>query len=145
MKSRAIGWIVLVALFCLTLESMAQSKTKVLLNASFRKPLPDEQPTYVLELTGKEGGLYEGVVYTINDVHVVGRGEYAKFRDSYLENGKFTFYYKFGAKESEGLYEKGARVGTWKRYGPDGSEKTQRFYNPEGAAMLRKAMGYDKL
>ena len=50
-----------------------------------------------------------------------------------------------GNVESEGEYEKGARVGYWKRYNPDGSEKTDRYYNPEGAAMLRKALGYDKL
>lgn len=136
-----------VALFAFAIESMAQSPSKVTvpLNASFQKPLPDEQPMYVLELVQGSDGTYQGSIFTKENVRMIGKGQYAKFGDRYLENGHFTFYYNMGNKESEGKYEKGARVGYWKRFNPDGSEKTQRFYNPEGAAMLRKVLGYDKL
>jgi hypothetical protein len=146
MKTKGIGLIVLLACMVAAVETFAQSKPfMVPLNSSFQKVLPDEEPTYYLELTAKGNDLFDGTIYTREKVRVVGKGEYAKFNDRFLENGLFTFYFPYGQVESEGEYQKGARIGTWRRFNPDGSEKTSRYYNPEGAAMLRKALGYDKL
>jgi hypothetical protein len=146
MKIKALTLLILIALSAFTIEAVAQvNNVRVPLNSSFKQTLPDEQPMYYLELTPLSENKFEGTIFTKEKVRTVAKGLYTKFGDKYLEDGSFTFYYKMGNKECEGDYEKGARVGHWKRYNPDGSEKPTRYYNPEGAAMLRKALGYDKL
>jgi hypothetical protein len=146
MKTKGIGLIVLLACMVAAVETFAQSKPfMVPLNSSFQKLLPDEEAMYYLELTPIGNELFDGAIYTREKVRVVAKGQYALFNDRYLENGLFTYYSVYGQKESEGEYQKGARIGTWHRYNLDGTEKPTRYYNPEGAAMLRKALGYDKL
>ncbi|MCC6599549.1 MAG: hypothetical protein IT223_02630 [Crocinitomicaceae bacterium] len=68
-------------------------------------------------------------------------GEYLLTENGYIEHGKFRFYYPDGSLESEGRYDRGVRVGIWKRFTPQGDPRTDRYYNPEGAALLRKALG----
>jgi len=146
MKLKALLLIAFVAAMCMTIETFAQGKPSTLkLNSSFQPTQPQETPTYIVELTDIGNDQFDAIIYTYTNKHKIADGRYAIYNDRYLENGSFTFYYQDGAKESAGEYQKGVRTGNWKRYNYDGSEKTPRFYNDEGAAMLRKALGYDKL
>ena len=60
-----------------------------------------------------------------------------------VEHGKFVFYYGSGQVESNGYYERGIKVGTWKRYTMMGDARADRYYNPESAAFLRSVMAGD--
>jgi hypothetical protein len=71
-------------------------------------------------------------------------GFYTAWEETFIEHGQFTFFYPSGQAESSGHYDRGVRVGTWKRYNPDGSERPERYYPPDGAANLRKALGIEK-
>lgn len=42
--------------------------------------------------------------------------------------GGFTYYYRNGEVESKGVYREGAKVGIWKRYTTNGTEKPEKVY-----------------
>ena len=68
-------------------------------------------------------------------------GAYVHKDGKITENGRFTFYHQNGQIESQGMYEMGVKVGTWKRFKQNGANKADRFYNPESASLIRAAMG----
>jgi TonB family protein len=47
------------------------------------------------------------------------------------EHGLFKYFYFNGRPESEGEFKMGIKVGTWKRWNFDGTERPDRFYSDE--------------
>lgn len=47
------------------------------------------------------------------------------------EHGLFKYFYFNGRPESEGEFKMGTKVGTWKRWNFDGTERPDRFYSDE--------------
>ena len=83
---------------------------------------------FVARVTDLEGNLKIEGAYVVSDGKVI-------------ENGKFTFYHQNGKIESQGMYEMGVKVGTWKRFMQNGTAKTDRYYDPKSATMIRAVMG----
>jgi TonB family protein len=48
-----------------------------------------------------------------------------------LEHGQFKYFYFNGRSESEGEFKMGIKVGSWKRWNFDGTERPDRFYSDE--------------
>jgi antitoxin component YwqK of YwqJK toxin-antitoxin module len=56
--------------------------------------------------------------------------------DLTTRNGLFVFYYPNGKIESSGRYKDDIKVGEWKRYTIDGTEKPSLYYTDERFSML---------
>lgn len=53
-----------------------------------------------------------------------------------IKDGKFTFYYPNGNVESKGEYKDNIKIGEWKRFELDGSEKPSLHYTHERYELL---------
>lgn len=117
----------------ITVSAGAQKKidppvpgVKVYMNAKM-EPCKKKQAVFFrkAEQDGDKGWL---VMVYFNSGELKMRGHYL---DDALEmpHGTFTYYYQNGQKESEGDFEKGAKIGVWKRWNPNGSPKAERFYS----------------
>jgi hypothetical protein len=114
----------------------------IFLDAGYQR-VNQEAAQHTLTLKPSGDGLFTGKLLR-DDGSVIFEGQYTPWKDTYIENGSFTFFYPDGKIESSGSYERGARTGVWKRYQPDGSARPNRFYPPEGAASLRRVLGIDQ-
>jgi len=102
-----------------------------------------EMATYTLPLSPDQGQGWIGVLVDENNNPRM-TGSYTPWNDTFIEHGRFTFFYPDGQIESTGEYDRGARSGIWKRFDPNGQPKQDRFYPPQGAAVLRRTLGIDK-
>ncbi|NQX93070.1 MAG: hypothetical protein HRT74_13275 [Flavobacteriales bacterium] len=126
----------LIFLSVLTIQTQAQDQVYLdqTLNVSKKK---DAQFTrtmtylgdsvYVARVTDLEGNLKVQGAYTMMDGKL-------------YEHGKFTYYYTNGQIESQGMYEMGIKVGSWKRFTSSGDPKPDRYYRPESADLIRAVM-----
>jgi hypothetical protein len=112
------------------------------LDAGYQR-VNEEAAKYSLRLQPAGEGAFTGRLLS-DDGAVIFEGRYIPWKNTYIEDGLFTFFYPDGKIESSGSYERGARTGVWKRYQPDGSARPNRFYPPEGAASLRRVLGIDQ-
>ena len=137
MTSKTLRLLILIAAISFAVEAFAQ-RSAVYLDNGFRRT-KEELAYYTMEVTSFSVGNFRGSV--VVNSHIKMQGEYLQTESGFIEHGQFKFYYPNGQVESEGMYDRGVRVGTWKRYTFDGSSKPDRYYNPEGASNLRKALG----
>lgn len=72
-------------------------------------------------------------------------GGFVKVGKKYLEDGHFVYYHPNGKIESEGEYDKGIKVGYWKRYDANGTAKPDRYYPAESADKIRALMQLEKV
>lgn len=95
---------------------------------------------YRREMEKVSDDLYTSTVYDASD-RVKFIGSYKKAQNKLFEHGEFVFYHPSGQIESRGRYEFGVKVGSWERYTASGGRKPDRYYDPEGAAVIRDVMG----
>ena len=115
--------------------------SKDYLNAMFEE-CPQFEARYIRTMTDMGNGLHRAEVVDLSGAHKMA-GAYLNTGEDMLEHGKFTFYYGNGQVESQGYYEQGIKVGTWKRFTLLGEPRTDRYYNPESVGLLRSAMDGD--
>ncbi|MDZ4824317.1 MAG: hypothetical protein SH856_12740 [Flavobacteriales bacterium] len=97
----------------------------------------DSVVMYTLELTESKAPHFTGVLYT-NDRLIKARGMWLHDGKQFREDGQFVFFYENGTVESSGQYDRGYKVGEWKRFADSGVEKPVRYYNPETAERIRQ-------
>jgi len=114
----------------------------IYLDAGYQR-VNEEASKHSLTLNPLDDGSFMGKLLR-EDGTVIFEGQYISWKDTYIENGSFTFFYPDEKIESSGSYERGARTGVWKRYQSDGRARPNRFYPPEGAASLRRVLGIDQ-
>jgi hypothetical protein len=137
MKRKGALILLFIALSAFLIEANAQQPV-VYLDAGFQR-IKESIATYKVPLKANGDGTYSGEL-TFNGI-VKMTGQYIPFKTGFIENGVFTFFHPNGKMESTGAYERGARIGVWKRFDADGKPKPDRFYSPEGAENVRIAMG----
>ncbi|MCB0761185.1 MAG: hypothetical protein KDC12_06635 [Flavobacteriales bacterium] len=107
--------------------------------SSLFQPTTQENAAYIRTLEASADGTFKATVRSLGgDLRM--EGHMTKVSDLYLEHGMFTFYYDNGQVESQGYYEMGIKVGSWKRFTAQGSERPERYYRPESADFLRSIM-----
>jgi TonB family protein len=98
------------------------------------EPTTRGKAMYYLQGEGKDGELFIGRIYTMNDkLKAEGR-----FRDEALtiEEGPFIYYHPSGKVESKGAYVMGNKSGVWLRYDAAGNALAEKVYNPEALANI---------
>lgn len=128
-------------ILCFTLTQGANAQT-IFLDKGYQRTQA-EMAAYTLKLSPAEGSTWVGIVKDNKNISLMS-GTYVSWNDTYIEHGRFTYYYPDGTIECTGEYDRGVRSGIWKRFNPDGTSRQDRFYPPEGAAVLRRTMGIDK-
>jgi len=141
MNAKAILLLVLVALCSFTIEAVAQQPT-LHLDKGFQRT-KKELSVYDIPLVMGENNIFVAQVKIDDKLKMT--GEYVAYENTFIENGQFTFYFDNGTIESTGFYERGARIGTWKRFDEAGNAKADRFYTLEGAHNVRVALGIDQV
>ncbi|MEN9347239.1 MAG: hypothetical protein RLZZ77_750 [Bacteroidota bacterium] len=141
MNAKAIILLVIVALCSFTIEAIAQQPTLYLDKGLQRTK--QEMSVYEIPLTAGQENVWVAEVKIDDKIKM--SGEYIAYENTFIENGLFTFYFDNGVVESTGFYERGARIGTWKRYDEAGNAKADRFYTLEGAHNVRVALGIDQV
>ncbi|MFN0032015.1 MAG: hypothetical protein ACKVOR_07645 [Flavobacteriales bacterium] len=121
----------------------AQEIEKTLHLNHMMKVSDEDQSTYRLELRKIAGETYSGIVYDFMNT-IKAEGTYVLIGNKYMEDGHFTYYYQDGQIESEGEYDRGVKVGTWKRYDNYGKRKTDKYYPAESADKIREMMMMEK-
>lgn len=103
------------------------------------KPVAEAEAAYYRDIT-TAGEDFSGTVHWMNGTLRM-TGFYKKDKDGELiKHGSFIYYYDNGNIESSGYYEKGVKVGAWKRFTADGTARPDRYYNPESAEFIRNVM-----
>ena len=122
------------------LSGFAQNEsTKEYLNNVF-KSVSKSEAVYYRESAVQNDGFVTYSVYFLNgDIRMTGRNIHDNGRS--VKHGLFTYYYENGSIESSGYYEKGIKVGSWKRFTSNGIQRADRYYSPESADFLRTVMG----
>lgn len=111
---------------CLASSSANAQTKKQYLNMQLNLTEDTLNAGYYREIKMISDTLYDVTIkFMTGDVFM--KGQYA---DDLLEieSGDFVYYYPNGSKESEGRFKAGRKVGTWKRWGFDGTAKSDRFY-----------------
>lgn len=141
MNAKAILLLVLVALCSFTIEAVAQQPT-LYLDKGFQRT-KKELSAFEIPLQAGQNNLWLAQVKIDDKIKMT--GEYIAYENTFIENGQFIFYFENGTVESTGFYERGARIGTWKRFDESGNQKADRFYTLEGAHNVRVALGIDQV
>jgi len=55
-----------------------------------------------------------------------------------IPQGKFTYFFANGVKESQGYYYNGQRVDVWERWNFDGTQKPSRYYTELSELLILK-------
>ncbi len=95
--------------------------------------------SYTLKLQPASNSRYSGVL-----LDALGQkrceGEYMMVGKNFLEDGHFKYYHPNGNIESVGEFERGVKVGSWKRFEATGKRKQDRYYPAESASLIRESM-----
>jgi hypothetical protein len=137
MNRKAALFLLFIALSAFLIEASAQSQT-IYLDAGFQR-IKENIATYKVPLARTGENTYTANL-SFNGI-VKMTGHYMPFGITFIEHGEFQFFHANGKLESKGNYERGARVGVWKRFDDKGNSKPDRYYSPEGAENIRLAMG----
>jgi len=134
---------ILVACFLIGvgLDVLAQKpEYSTYLDAQFQETVK-RHATFVRELTHKHDNIYSAKVIELENGKVKMEGAFNVVPNKVTEHGIFTFYYPNGAVESRGEYDMGLKIGTWKRFAQDGTERPDRYYDPSSAQVIRDKTG----
>lgn len=105
---------------------------------------PESESSYRMEISQVDAFTFVGITYDYMDKVKV-KGTYIKLGKSFQEDGYFTYYHPNGRIESQGEFDKGVKVGMWKRFDINGKPKTERLYPAESADKIRSVMELDKV
>jgi antitoxin component YwqK of YwqJK toxin-antitoxin module len=126
-----------------TICADAQTSTEMVYLDGLMKATSQEKSAFKLQLNKVSTDIYDGTIYDFTgEVKAVGR--YIRVNKKVLEDGHFVYYYANGQIESEGEFDRGVKVGNWKRYDPSGKRKADRYYPVESADKIREAMELEK-
>lgn len=135
--------LLLVASFFLSRTMTAQEQAEVFYLDQLFKVTSEANAPFKLELKRIAGESYSGVVIDYLGI-VKSKGTYLRVSKKYLEDGHFIFFYQNGQVESEGEYERGVKVGSWRRFDQAGRRKADRYYPAEHADLIRETMMIEK-
>jgi antitoxin component YwqK of YwqJK toxin-antitoxin module len=122
---------------------VAQTTTETIYLDGLMKSTSQDKSAFKLELNKIGGDVYDGKIFDFTgEIKAIGR--YIKVNKRVLEDGHFVFYFANGQIESEGEFDRGVKVGNWKRYDPAGKRKSDRYYPVESANKIREAMELEK-
>jgi antitoxin component YwqK of YwqJK toxin-antitoxin module len=99
----------------------------------------EDKSAFKLVLKKIAGNSFNGTIFNYMD-KVKAKGIYLMMGKVFLEDGHFTYYYEDGLIESEGEFDRGVKVGTWKRFDRTGKRKTDKYYPPQSADKIRESM-----
>jgi len=131
-----------VCLLC-SIQAVSQTTTEMVYLDALMKSTSQDKSAYKLELTKIGGEVFNGTIYDFGG-EIKATGRYIKVNKRVLEDGHFVYYFANGQIESEGEFDRGVKVGNWKRYDPTGKRKADRYYPVESANKIREAMELEK-
>jgi hypothetical protein len=99
----------------------------------------EDKAAFRLVLKKIAGSSFNGTIFNYMD-KVKAKGIYLMIGKIFLEDGHFTYYFEDGLIESEGEFDRGVKVGTWKRFDRTGKRKTDKYYPPQSADKIRETM-----
>ncbi len=140
-KALPFSTLILSLMFCAAAH--AQETQKTIYMDQMLKMTANTNAPFKLELKKIAGDTFGGIVFDYLG-SVKSQGTYIKVSKSYLEDGYFTYYYQNGQIESEGEFDRGVKVGTWKRFDSNGKRKTDKYYPAESADKIRETMMMEK-
>jgi hypothetical protein len=136
----------LVLIFSFTAFSsamLAQAEVSTVYLDQMFKITSNSSAPYKLELKKIAGDTYSGMVTDYLGA-IKSKGTYIMVAKKYLEDGHFTYYYQNGQIESEGEFDRGVKVGSWKRFDQNGKRKADKYYPAESADKVRETMLMEK-
>jgi len=110
----------------IALNVVGQSPEIQYLDAAFKQVFSSEESAYTRSVVQNEHNLF--------DVKVFYPGEQLKMKGHYtdaellLAEGEFSYFYRNGQLESEGMCSGGVKYGTWKRFEWDGTPRADKYY-----------------
>ena len=104
-------------------------------DADFNQTTDSKRASFKGQLIYHNGENVQVRMYRIKSNTLLFEGEFTSI-DLKIKEGHFTFYYPNGKVESEGVYKNDIKIGEWKRYQLDGSEKPSLYYTDERYSML---------
>lgn len=128
--------LILLALLQMLLPEAQSQSTRIPMDLRMEPTTIDTLVAYTLELTESELPHYSAIIYN-RDRTIKARGRYVLENKKWLEDGHFVFFHGNGTVESEGFFDRGIKVGEWRRFDAKGIEKVPRYYDPEAAEQLR--------
>lgn len=134
--------IILVSLMTVSATWAQDEKVTLKLDQMFRVTADANAP-YKLELQKIAGASFSSILFDYAG-KIKAKGTYVKVGEKYLEDGHFTFYFQNGQIESEGEYDRGVKVGIWKRFDENGRRKGDKYYPAESADKIRESMLLEK-
>lgn len=140
-KALLFATLILSLMFCATTH--AQEEQKIIYLDQMLNMTASTNAPFKLELKKIAGDTFGGIVFDYLG-SVKSHGTYIKVSKSYLEDGHFTYYYQNGQIESEGEFDRGVKVGAWKRFDSNGKRKTDKYYPAESADKIRETMMMEK-
>ncbi|MBL7941802.1 MAG: hypothetical protein JNM00_03500 [Flavobacteriales bacterium] len=124
------------AALLLAVSGLSAQSTSIPMDVRMVPTAVDTMVTYTLELTASDLPHYSGIIYN-KDRTIKARGRYCLENKQWLEDGPFVYFHANGKVESEGMFDRGQKVGEWRRFDENGTEKAPRYYDPATAEKLR--------
>ncbi len=135
--------ILICSLTAISSVAFAQTETSTVYLDQMFKMTSNSNAPYQLELKKIAGDTYSGLVTDYIGA-IKSKGTYILVAKKYLEDGHFTYYYQNGQIESEGEFDRGVKVGSWKRFDQNGKRKSDKYYPAESADKVRETMLMEK-
>lgn len=110
------------------------------LDAQFQETVK-RKAVYVREMKHDHDKIYNAKVYEVETKKLKMEGKFSVTPSKVTEHGIFTYYYENGAVESRGEFDLGLKIGSWKRFTQDGTERPDRYYDPSSAQLIREKTG----
>lgn len=110
------------------------------LDATFNETVK-RKAVYIRQMDQVNDTLLNAEIRTVEDNVLKMTGQFLLRNTELLEHGHFVFFYPSGQIESEGMYELGYKMGSWKRFTAAGQQRPDRFYNPDRGEILRAVEG----
>lgn len=142
MKNLIFNTVTTVVLF-LNINASGQTENSTLFLDQMFKVTGDANAPFKLELKKIAGNTFAGIVLDYLG-SIKSQGTYVMSAKKYLEDGHFTFYFANGQIESEGEFDRGIKVGTWRRFDQNGKRKADKYYPAESADKIRESMMMEK-
>ncbi len=120
-------------------QPVVQQETYTLFLDAMLNITAENKSAFKLVLKKIAGNSFNGTIFNYMD-KVKAKGIYLMIGKIFLEDGHFTYYYEDGLIESEGEFDRGVKVGTWKRFDRTGKRKADKYYPPQSADKIRETM-----
>ena len=121
----------------MSLYTHAANSDKTFLDADFN-PTEDMNDAKYYRTVTPETFSYFTKVFHLNDI--IRMEEQYSDSDLIILHGTCSYYYQNGQLESSGMFQNGKKIGSWRRYLPDGNAKPDHYYaSPEELKLLQRS------